>query len=325
MKVNPPAEKKLVSIVIPCYNEEKNINRTLDGLLEVSENSKYDYEIIAVNDGSTDATWDVISEYAHNNSEIVGINFMRNHGMGQAYNAGFDISKGDYVVIVSADLEIPLENVHKVVDHLEDGYDFVNTHRRGRWSGLGRKIGTGGANYIIGKISGVHMQDNGSGMKGFARQVVDNIRFYGETHRFIAALAGMYTTRMVEFDVDFKDRDFGVSAYGSSKRIVKVLLDLVPLFFILYFARKPFWAMPGRLFGFAGAVLAGFGGLGSIYMFILKLLGQSIGNRPLFTVSVLLLVLGVQSMMLGMLGELIVRTYFESSGKKNYTVREIID
>jgi glycosyltransferase involved in cell wall biosynthesis len=325
MEVMPAQEKKLVSIVIPCYNEEKNIDRTFDGLLEVAKNPKYNYEIIAVNDGSKDGTWGVIESYAKRNELIKGINLMRNHGMGQAYNAGFDHAKGDYIVIVSADLEIPLENIHKVVGHLDNGYDFVNTNRRGRWNETGRKIGTSGANYIISKISRVKMNDNGSGMKGFTRQLADNLRFYGETHRFIAALASVYTENIIEFDVDFKDRDYGSSAYGSGKRTLKVMLDLVTLTFLLYFARKPFWTMPGRIFGFAGAVMAGLGGLGSFYLFVLKLIGESIGNRPLFTVSILLVVLGIQSMMLGMLGELMVRIYFESSGRRDYTIREVVD
>jgi len=129
---------------------------------------------------------------------------------------------------------------------------------------------------------------------------------------------------MIEFEVDFKDRDYGKSAYTSSKRTIKVMLDLGTLAFMLYFAKKPFNALPGRLFGFTGAVIAGFGGLAGFYLFILKLLGHSIGNRPLLTLSVLLIIVGIQSMMFGMIGELLMRTYFESSGRKTYTVREKI-
>ncbi len=127
---------------------------------------------------------------------------------------------------------------------------------------------------------------------------------------------------MIEFEVDFKDRDAGVSNYKGHKRTIKVILDLITLYFLLYFSTKPFKAMPGRLFGFAGAVIAGIGGIGAAYLFVLKIMGESIGNRPLLTLSVLLIIVGVQSMMTGMIGELMMRTYFESSGRKTYVVRE---
>jgi glycosyltransferase involved in cell wall biosynthesis len=318
------AKNKLVSIVIPCYNEEKNINRTFDGLLEVAEKHPFDFEIIAINDGSKDNTWNVIEEHAKKHKKIKGINLMVNHGMSQAYQAGFDLSKGDYVITVAADLEIPLKNIKKVVMYLEDGYDFVNTHRKGRWGGGGRKLGSRVANGLITKISGVSMKDTGSGMKGFTRNMIESLHLYGEMHRFIPAYLSTYGARMKEFDVEFKDRDFGVSAYGSSKRTVKVFLDLATLYFMLYFSHKPFRAMPGRLFGFTGIVISGLGGLIGVYLVVLKALGESIGNRPLLTLSVVMVIVGVQSVMMGMIGELLMRIYFESSGKKNYTVRETV-
>lgn len=319
-------KNKTISIVIPCYNEEKNINRTFDGLLSIFSNSAYDVEIIAVNDGSKDGTWDVIKEYAAKEPKIIGINMMTNFGQSAAYQAGFDASTGDYVITVSADLEIPLENIRKVIEYLEQGYDFVNTNRVGRWGTekASRQTKSALANKLIAKVSGVTMKDRGSGMKGFSRVLVDNLNFYGEMHRFIPDYVTTYGAKMIEFEVDFKDRDYGKSAYTSSKRTIKVMLDLGTLAFMLYFAKKPFNALPGRLFGFTGAVIAGFGGLAGFYLFILKLMGQSIGNRPLLTLSVVLIIVGIQSMMFGMIGELLMRTYFESSGRKTYTVREKI-
>jgi len=325
------AEKtdKLVSIVIPCYNEEKNIDRTIEGLMEISEGSRYDFEIIAVNDGSTDKTWEVIESYAEKYEIVKGINFMGNHGQSAAYQAGFDLSKGDYVVTVSADLEIPLGNVEKVIEKLDEGYDFVNTHRVGRWKNeegqeSGRSAKSGMANRIIGRISGVHMNDRGSGLKGFTRIIIDNLQLYGEMHRFIPDYVSVYGAKMTEFEVEFMDRDFGVSAYTGNKRTIKVLLDLLTLWFMLYFARKPFRAMPGRLFGFAGAIIAGIGALINVYLSFIKLfLGQDIGGRPLLSAGILMVIVGIQSMMMGMFGELMLRVYFESSGRKTYTIREI--
>jgi glycosyltransferase involved in cell wall biosynthesis len=321
--------KKLISIVIPCYNEEKNIDRTFDALLKLIDGHKYKFEIIAVNDGSKDETWEVIEEYAERYQVIIGVNLMKNHGLSQAYQAGFDISKGDYVITLAADLEIPVENINKVIHYLDEGYDFVNTNRANRWSGsaIKRQLTSGVANKIIARVSGVDMQDTGSGLKGFRSILVDNLELYGEMHRFIPAYLSQYTDKMIEFDVEFKDREYGKSAYASGfTRTIKVLLDLLTLTFMLYFAKKPFYMMPGRLFGFTGAILTGMGGLIGIYLSVLKFgYGQSIGNRPLFTVGVLLIIIGIQSMMTGMIGELMLRTYFESSGKKTYTVREIIE
>jgi dolichol-phosphate mannosyltransferase len=288
---------------------------------------KYDFEIIAVNDGSTDKTWEVIEAYANGHKEIIGINQMSNFGQSAAYQAGFDFARGEYIVIVSADLEIPLDNIDPVIHYLDDGYDFVNTNRVGRW-GKERAVKSDMANKIIGRISGVDMQDRGSGMKGFKRVLVNNLKLYGEMHRFIPDYVSVYGARMIEwmieFEVGFNDRDYGQSAYTGSKRTVKVLLDVFTLAFMLYFARKPFWAMPGRLFGFTGAIIAGGGGLIGLYLFVLKLMGQSIGRRPLFIAAVLMIIVGVQSMMMGMLGELILRIYFESSRKKPYTSRQIV-
>lgn len=318
-------EVKKISIVIPCYNEEKNINRTLDGLIALFKVdprlSHYKSQIIAVDDGSRDATWKIISEYAQKESIIRGVRLMGNFGQSCAYQAGFDASDGDFVVTVSADLEIPLDNISRVVELLEQGYDFVNTNRKNRWGGE-KKAKSGMANKIISRVSGVTMQDRGSGMKGFARVLVDNLKFYGDMHRFIPDYLTIYRAKVTEFDVEFKDRDFGVSAYKGSKRTIQVLLDIVTLAFMLKFARKPFSMMPGRFFGFTGAVITGFGSLGIVYLIGLKLLGYSIGDRPLLIASVLLVVVGVQLIMTGLLGELMMRTYFESSGRKTYAVRQ---
>ena len=318
-------QKKLVSVVIPCFNEEKNIDRTLEAILELSKNHKFDFEFIAVNDGSKDNTWKVIGEYSEKYPNITGINLMTNFGQSAAYQAGFDSSKGDYIVTVSADLEIPIENVNRVLEYLEEGYDFVNTNRVGRWGSeeAERAQKSQKANELISRISGVSMQDRGSGMKGFTKVLVDNLKLYGEMHRFIPDYLTVYGAKMTEFDVEFKDRDFGVSAYKGHKRTIKVVLDLLTLAFLLYFAKKPFRSMPGRLFSFTGAVITGLGGLIGIYLAILKLLGYSIGNRPLLIVSVLMIIVGIQSMMMGMLGELMLRVYFESSNRKTYVIRTV--
>ncbi len=314
-----------ISIIIPCYNEERNIDRTLDGLLNIFANNPSEYEIIAINDGSTDRTWTVIKSYTEKHSQIKGIDLMTNFGQSAAYMAGFDEATGEYVITVSADLEIPLTNISTVIDYLDKGYDFVNTNRVGRWGSekkAARAVNSSIANRIITRISGVNMKDRGSGMKGFKRVLIDNLDLYGEMHRFLPDYVSAYGAKSIEFNVDFKDRDYGKSYYKGHRRTIKVLLDLLTLSFMLYFARKPFRASPGRLFGFTGGVISGIGGLFALYLLVIKLMGQSIGNRPLLTLSVLLIIVGMQSMMMGMLGELMMRTYFEATGRKTYTVRE---
>lgn len=315
-------ERKLVSVVVPCMNEEGNIDRTLDGLLELAATHRHAFEVIVVNDGSTDGSWEVIRRYAREHEMISGIDLMTNFGQSAAYQAGFDAAQGEYVLLVSADLEIPLHNLLRVIDHLDEGYDFVNTHRVGRWSDERDKaVKSGLANRLIKRISGVEVKDRGSGMKGLRRVLVDNLRLYGEMHRFIPDYVSQHGARMIEFDVEFRDRDYGQSYYAGHRRTMKVVLDLFTLAFLLYFARRPFSFMPGRLFGFTGVVLGGLGFIGASYLTVLKLMGHAIGHRPLLLASVLLIIVGVQFVMMGMLGELMLRVYFESSSRKTYAVR----
>ncbi len=317
-------KNNLVSIVIPCINEEKNIDRTIDAIIELTKNHKYAFEIIAVNDGSKDNTWQVIQNYSKKYDNVIGINLMGNFGQSAAYQAGFDIAQGDYVITLSADLEIEIKEINTVVDKLDEGYDFVNTNRQARWNEEkgARQTKSSLANKILSKISGVTMQDRGSGLKGFKSVLIKNLRLYGEMHRFIPDYLTVYNAKMTEYDVEFKDRDYGTSYYKGHKRTVKVLLDLITLAFLLYFAKKPFRAMPGRLFGFTGAIISGVGVLAGIYLTILKLMGESIGGRPLLIAAALMIIVGIQSIMLGMLGELMLRIYFESSNRKTYTIRE---
>lgn len=317
-------KNKMISIVVPCYNEEGNMEPNINGLRDVLSKTNRDYEIICVNDGSKDGTWAKIKELSQKYHEVKGVDLMRNHGLTQAYMAGFDASKGDYVITVAADLEIPLENLIKVISYLDEGYDFVNTNRKSRWSKASRSFPSKVANALISKISGVSMQDTGSGMKGFDRVLVENFKMYGEMHRFIPSYLAAFGAKMIEFDVEYKERTFGKSSYGGLSRTIKVLLDIFTLFFMLNLVKKPFFALPGRLFGALGAMIMSLGGLGAFYMLILKIMGESIGGRPLFFVSILMIVVGVQMFTLGMLGELMMRTYFESSGRKTYTIRETV-
>lgn len=323
-------QENLISIVMPCYNEEKNIERYEKELFPVLEKLSKNYEVILIDDGSTkDNTWKIIKELAKKYDKVIGVKHSRNYGMGAAYQTGFDRAKGEYVIVYSSDLEIKPEEIKKVVQKMDEGYDLVNTHRVGRWSEGGgftsalRRIPSKIANFLIKRISGVEVKDTGSGLKGFRKFITDNLKIYGDMHRFLPAYASLYTKNFYEFEVEYQERTYGQSAYGSLLRTFSVFLDLFTMKFMLSFATKPFTMMPGRLFGSTGIISFTVGSIATLYALFLKFgLGQPIGQRPLFIGGLLLTVFGMQLIMTGLLGELMMRTYFESSNRTPYLVSE---
>ncbi|MDA1338459.1 MAG: glycosyltransferase family 2 protein, partial [bacterium] len=223
---------KLISIVIPCYNEEKNIERFPKEIIQVLRDSlKYPFEIIAVDDGTTkDNTWGALKKVAEENPEFIALKHSRNYGMGAAYQSAFDEAKGDYIITYSSDLEIPAESIIDVVKELDKGSDFVNTYRAGRWQesltgSIIRRIPSEIANKLILKISGVQVKDTGSGLKGFRKFIIDNLRIYGDMHRFLPAYSSLYTKKISEIEVKYQERTYGTPAYGSLKRTFAVFLD----------------------------------------------------------------------------------------------------
>jgi glycosyltransferase involved in cell wall biosynthesis len=328
-KIN--GKKKLVSIIIPCYNEEKNIERFEKELISICESFKeYEFEYIAVDDGSTkDKTWEKLQKISEKHNNFISLRHSRNYGMSGAYQSGFDVSAGDYILTYSSDLEIPAKFIKDVLEEMENGADMVNTLRGGRWKeslkgSLLRRIPSNIAQSFIERISGLKIKDNGSGLKGFTRFIIDNMRLYGEMHRFMPAYSSLYTKNIVEIPVDYEERKFGVSNYGSLLRTISVFLDLFTLKFMLTFATKPFTFMPGRVFGTAGFLTfsAGFGILSYVVLYLKLGLNQNINDRPLFFGGLILFVAGIQLMMTGFLGELMMRSYFEGSGRKPYILRE---
>ena len=317
-----------VSIIIPCYNEEGNIKRFSDELMKPLSKLENSFEVIAVDDGSSDNSWVELKKASKRHQNFHALKHSRNYGMGAAYQSAIDASSGKYIITYSADFEIDVREIKNVIAKLDEGYDVVNTLREGRWKesktgAVLRKIPSSIANILIEKISGVKITDTGSGLKGFRRFVLTNLRIYGDMHRFLPAYASLYTKKITEFPVKYHERTYGQSAYGSIKRTFAVFLDLFSMKFMLSFATKPFSMMPGRLFGTIGIFSSTLGGFITIYLIVLKFAtGINIGERPLFIGGLMLLVLGVQLLMTGLLGELMMRIYFESSSRKAYIVSE---
>ncbi len=325
------SHKKLVSIVIPCYNEEKNIPILYEELTKVLSKAPFDYEIIAVDDGSKDGTWTELLKLAEKDRNMKLLQHGRNMGMTQGYQNGFDHAKGDYVLTYSSDIEIDPEEILNVVNKLDEGFDVVNTHRVGRWktgkaTSILRTLPSAFANEMIVKITGVRLKDNGSGLKGFRQFVVKNLRMYGEMHRYFAAYSSLFTNKITEIEVGYKDRIYGTSSYGSITRTFKVFFDLFTLKFLVDMSKKPYTLMPGRLFGSTGVGLFGLGSLMALFLVVEKFVfGENIGDRPLLIFSVMFIILGFQLVMFGFLGELLMRIYFDVGDRKVYTIKQVVN
>jgi glycosyltransferase involved in cell wall biosynthesis len=320
-----------ISVVVPCYNEEKNLKAFSQELYDVLLSTKRNFEVILIDDGSKDNTWEELKDISKKLKGFKAIRHMRNYGQTAAYQAGFDATKGDYVLTLSSDNETPAQEILKVIEKLDGGFDMVNTNRGERYkespgSSIFKRIPSIIANKIINKMSNLTIKDTGSGLKGFKRILISNMRLYGDMHRFLPAYCSMFGARICEIDVAFKPRSYGKSAYGGVglSRTARVFLDLIALKFLLSFSTKPFTMMPIRFFGGLGFVAIFFGLVFSaILSFEKVILGQHIGSRPLLLLAVLLIILGIQFISLGLIGELVLRIYYESQNKKTYIVREI--
>jgi len=319
-----------LSVVIPCYNEEKNIKSLSDDLYKELSALKKSFEVIFVDDGSKDNTWKEIENACNIHKEYKGLLQMRNYGQTASYQAGFDISKGDYILTISSDNETPPSEIKKVIEKLDEGFDMVNTNRGNRYTedvgkSLFKKIPSVLANRVINKMSNLSIKDTGSGLKGFKRVLIENMSLYGDMHRFLPAYCSMFGAKICEIPVSYIPRTYGKSAYGSVglSRSFKVFLDIIALKFLLSFSTKPFTMMPIRFFGGIGFVSMSLGFLFSALLAFDKFFhGYNIGSRPLLLISALLIILGFQFISLGLLGELMLRIYYESQGRRTYITRK---
>jgi glycosyltransferase involved in cell wall biosynthesis len=321
-KDKPVNDKIDLSIVIPLFNEEENVKPLYAQLKEALESLGQSYEIIIVDDGSTDRSFELLKGLQAQDKRLRVIRFRRNFGQTAAFAAGFDYARGRVVVTMDADLQNDPADIPQLLEKLEEGYDVVSGWRVERWKSawLTRRLPSVVANRLISETTGVHLHDYGCSLKAYRSEVVKNINLYGQLHRFIPAMASWMGVSVAEIPVHYRSRQFGRSKYGMS-RTIKVILDLLTVRFLLSYSTRPI-----HIFGSLGLAMSGLGGILGLYLSVVKLaLGQDIGDRPLLLLAILLMVLGVQMITMGLLGELVVRTYHESQGKRIYVVREILE
>jgi len=306
-----------LSIVVPIYNEEESLPFLVNQLLEVLQPMEETFELVLVNDGSSDNSAEVIRKLSFDIPELVGVLLRKNYGQTAAMAAGFDISSGEIVVTLDGDLQNDPADIPLLVNKIRDGFDLVSGWRyRRQDAAISRKLPSKIANRLIGKVTGVRLNDYGCSLKAYRKEVLSDMRLYGELHRFLPVLANIEGARITEVKVNHRARQFGSSKYGID-RTFRVLMDLLTVWFMNRFLTRPMY-----VFGFGG-ILAMIGSfITSFYLLILKLLGVDIGNRPLLIFALLLAVTGVQLFGFGLLGELQIRTYHESQNRPIYRIRD---
>ena len=309
-----------ISIVIPVFNEQENLPLLFDALYETMNALNKTWEVILVDDGSHDKSPSILKEYAAKDPEHVRvIAFRRNFGQTPAIAAGLDYSKGDIIVLMDADLQNDPSDIPMMLAKLDEGYELVSGWRKNRKdNALTRNLPSMIANRIISWVTGVHLHDYGCTLKVYKRDVLEGFRLYGEMHRFIPVFANSVGASITEVVVSHHPRKFGKTKYGL-ERTVKVILDLFTVKFLVSYASKPIY-----LFGGTGIGLMGISALIMLYLFVRRIFFfVGIATSPLLQMSAMFFILGFQSILMGLIAELLVRTYHESQRKPTYRIRSM--
>ncbi len=311
----------MISVVIPAYNERENVTPLYEKLVEVLKDIGREFEIIFVDDGSTDGTFEVLKNIAEKDRRVKVIKFRRNYGQTAAIYAGFDHAKGDVIVTMDADLQNDPEDIPKLLERIEEGYDIVSGWRKERKDPLlTRRVPSRIANWVISKVTGVKLHDYGCTLKAYRSSIAKRYRLYGDMHRFLPALAKRFGAKITEIPVRHHPRLHGRSKYGID-RTLRVILDIFLVKFLNEYITKPLY-----VFGGVGFIMFSLGFLIELYLTFIKIFrGEDIGGRPLLILGVLLILAGIQLISTGIIAELIVRTYYESRGEKPYIIEEKIN
>ncbi len=316
----PRAVKEKISVIIPVFNEEENISPLYERLTSVLTRVGKDYEVIFIDDGSSDGTLGLLRPICKKDSRIKFISFSRNFGQTSALSAGIDFSKGSIIIPMDGDLQNDPEDIPLLLQKIEEGYDVVSGWRKERKDTfLRRRLPSVIANKVISFIGGVRLHDYGCTLKAYRKDILKNIKLYGEMHRFIPIYAKWVGARVSEIPVRHFPRKFGSSKYGVN-RVFKVILDLMVVKFLLSYSQKPIYVFGGTgILMILGAVVSGG------YALYLKLFqGVSFILTPMPILCVFLTVLGFMSILMGFLAEVLIRTYYESQGKPTYQIKEML-
>ena len=311
-----------LSIVVPVYNEEKNLPELYERLEATLVPIGYPWDVTFVNDGSKDNSLKVLHELqAANPDKVRVVEFRRNYGQTAAISAGIDYSKGDIVILMDADLQNDPADIPMLLEKLDEGYDVVSGWRKNRQDNkLTRNLPSHIANRLISNSTGVKLHDYGCTLKVYRREILDNVKLYGEMHRFIPVYAYEAGGKITEVVVQHHPRKHGKANYGL-ERTFKVVLDLITVKFLMAFSKKPIY-----LFGGVGVGLMTI----SIGLFVWLALRRiikdiSVLGSPWFQISIMMFILGFLAVLLGLIAELVMRTYYESQDKKTYTVKQVIE
>ena len=295
-----------ISIVVPLYNEEESLYE-LTGAIEKSLAKTYSFEIIFIDDGSTDASWEEVSKLAQEKNFVHGISLRTNQGKSAALQAGFEKAKGEFVVTMDADLQDDPNEVPEMIAKLKEGNDLVSGWKKKRYDPISKTIPSKFFNYVTQVASGIKLHDFNCGLKAYKNEVVKSIYLYGELHRYVPVLAKREGyDKIAEQVVKHHPRKYGITKFGLS-RFINGFLDLVTILFVQRYLQKPM-----HFFGAIGVLLLLIGGMINVYMAFLRIvMNAGIGNRPLLFLGILLMVLGVQFFSTGLLGELINKNHVE--------------
>jgi len=311
-----------ISIVLPVYNEEKNIPELFQSLLPVLDDLKRSFEIIVVDDGSLDKSMERLGEIAEKRPEVQVIEFRHNRGQTAAIQAGIDYSRGDIIITSDSDLQNDPSDIPRLLAKLDEGYDLVSGWRQNRKDArIRRTLVSRVANWFISRMSGLHLRDYGCTLKAYRREVVSGThRLYGEMHRFIPIYASWVGAKITEIEVEHHARRHGHSNYGL-ERVIKVVLDLFVVLFIQKYFEKPIYIFGG--FGIASTLI---GILCFIYMLYLKLFeGISMISTPLPLASSMFILIGFICLLLGLLAEIMIRIYYESQNLRTYDIKSYLN
>ncbi len=314
-------KKKDISIVIPVFNEEENVKLVYPKLKQTLDGLKKDYEIIFIDDGSTDKTSAFFHRICEEDRKVKVVVFRRNFGQTAAISAGFDYAEGEIIVTLDADLQNDPKDIPQLIKKIEEGYDVASGWRVERKDPfLSRRLPSHISNWLISLFTGVKLHDYGCTLKAYRREIAKDIKLYGEMHRFIPALASWVGACICEVRIKHYPRKYGKSKYGFS-RISRGFLDLLTVKYLLSFAARPI-----QIFGKFGLISIFLGFVCGIALIVMKFVyGIDMTGNPLLYLSILFLLTGGQFISMGLLGEIISRTYHESQNKSIYFVKEILD